>query len=536
MVHSEQPQEHATEAVGGTEEQKTLELEVITSTQPDAKTEDKEDTFKHVFISLLKSAATTLIQQGSGFFSYTTLIFFVSLKKDPRLIGCLGLGVTLQYVFVTSFIVALNVGLSTVGSQAYGAGNPKLLGLYFKRAQVIVLLVAIPMAILLANSSSFFYIIGVDKQLSESLQGFLVYLLPSSVMIGLFDAGKNYLVSQKIFGPQSVIQLISMVIDISIQYTLTVKLDLGFPGIGLGRFCDEAGKVIMLYTFISRSKRCKDANVPWSRECFKGLWGQFKDQLSAGGLMILDIFGAMFVRMQTAYLGPNQQAADVIGTRINNFCMLFTWSLQIAIGAFIGNSVGEQNEKKYKRFTKAGLLLVACFVSMTWLFMGTKGHHIAIIFSEEPAVVNYVEGLISLFMIISPVDTLQGVLGAILRSSGKGKALSKLYMVTYYPVSIPLSILLAHKLRLGIYGLYSTILIVKGINAVTMLFMLARIDLKKEMKKAVDKVRENEKSMVAAQHVDFEEMVEETNGDSSNKHSSRLDEKDKNFEDAATEA
>lgn len=487
----------------------TLELETIPSV-PLEKTKPTEEKFHQALSSLLKSTGATYIQALTNFTSFTSLIYFVSLKHDTKMIGYFGLGTTIQFVFVVSFIIALNQGLSTVGSQAFGAGNYKLLGLYYKRAIVILMLVVIPMAILLMNSSKFFLLIGVEKELAAGLQDVLVHLLPSSVAVGLFDAGKNYLVAQKIFGPQSMIQMISIGIDLLIQYTFIVRFDLGFLGIGLARFMDEAGKFTMLCIYVKFSKQCQETTVPWSRECFKGLWKQFMDQLSAGGLMILDIFGSQLVLMQVAYLNEYQQAANIIGTRVVNFCLLFTWSLQTALSAFVGNSIGEANEKKMLRYTKAGLLVDGILVLMTWVFVGTQGGRIARIFSNDQDVIHYVEGLIGLYMLISPVDNLQCILGGVLRSAGKGKSVSRLFMITYYPVSIPVSFLLAHYLHYEIYGLYMTIFIVKGVNAVMMVVMFKKLNIQEQIAKVLENVKEDEKSMHEPKPSDMELALEET--------------------------
>ena len=478
-----------------------------------AKSKQNEVKFCENLLLLLKSAGTTLIQSLTGFASFTSLVYFVSLKNDPKLMGCFGLGATLQFVFVYSFIIALNVGLSTVGSQAYGAGNPRLLGLYYKRAQIILMLVVIPMSLILANSASLFRLIGVEPELALGLQDVLIHLLPSSVAVGLFDAGKNYLISQKIFSPQSIIQIVSIVFDVSIQYTLIVHFDLGYLGIGLSRFLDEVGKLTMLSIFIKCSKKCQLSTVPWNKDCIKGLWKQFKEQLSAGGLMILDIFGSQIVLMQTAYLTPYEQAANSIGTRIMNFCLNFTWSLQTALSAFVGNSIGEQNEKKVMTFVKAGLLIDGVIVCVTWMFVGTQGENIARIFSTDGKVVHIIEGLIGLYLLICPADNLQAIFGGILRSSGKGKTVSRLFLVTYYPVSVPISLLFAHRLGYGIYGLYLTIFIVKAINAIVMIVMFKRLNIKEEMEKVAKNLKEEDKMTRQAsklQTSDIETGPEET--------------------------
>ena len=100
------------EVVEDTETQAPSSNHVTTpSTYHEKVKTNSPENFCQVLFSLTKSAATTWIQSLTSFISYTCLTYFVSLKNDPKLIGCLGLGASIQFVFVTTFIIALNVGL-----------------------------------------------------------------------------------------------------------------------------------------------------------------------------------------------------------------------------------------------------------------------------------------------------------------------------------------------------------------------------------------------------------------------------------------
>lgn len=438
---------------------------------------------------LVKSAFPSLTQGIAANIAFSTLVYFVSLQKNTRLIGAVGLGSTLYFTGIVAFLQALNIGLSALGSQAYGAKDPHLLGVYFKRAVVIQLLVFFPLAAVVSQIALVFRLVGFHPTLASDIESVLVAMIPAALPFTYFDAAKNYLVSQKIFGPQGYIQAISSFLDVPLQYLLIVRFDLGVLGIGIARFCMECSRAFAIYIYIRFSERCQESNIPWQRACFQELWTQFKYQISAGSLQIIDVVGAQIILLQAGYFAAEIVAGNVIVTRVTKFCLIWTLSVGVALSSFIGNSMGEQNIRKVRVFIKVGIIIDFVLICLMWLFLGTQSRNIALIFSNDATVINYASGLLLFFMTITPFDNLQNVLGGILRSVGKEKQSTRLYFFTYYPISIPLSIVLAHYTRLGIYGLYAAMLVAKSLNTVGSIYLLWTMDIRRQMKYVIKRVK-----------------------------------------------
>ena len=444
---------------------------------------------------LVKSALPSLIQGITANLAFSTMIYFVSLQNNPTLVAAVGMGTTLYFTGIVAFLQALNLGLSTLGAQAFGAKDSRLLGVYFKRSLIIQLMVFFPLAVIVSQIALVFELVGFKALLARDIQRVVIAMMPAAIPFVYFDAAKNFLVAQKIFGPQGYIQALSSFLDVPMQYLLIVHFDLGILGISLSRFFMECSRAIAIYLYIKYSTKCRESNIPWELICFQELWTQFKYQIAAGGLQIIDLVGTQLILLQAGYFASEVVAANVIVTRTTRFCVLWTLSIGVALSSFVGNSMGEQNIHKVRTFIKVGIIMDCILICLMWLLLGTQNRNIGSIFSNDETVINHISGLLLFFMLITPFDNLQNVLGGVLRSVGKEKQSTRLYLCTYYPIAIPASIVLAHYTSLGIYGLYGAMLIAKSLNTFGSIYLLWNTDLKTQVKYVINRVKKNNRKM-----------------------------------------
>lgn len=83
-------------------------------------------------------------------------LVFINNKPHPELVvtAGVGLGNASMNLVGFSFIYGFNSALDTMISQAYGAGNYKLCGLYRTRGMFILTMICIPVLTIFANSES----------------------------------------------------------------------------------------------------------------------------------------------------------------------------------------------------------------------------------------------------------------------------------------------------------------------------------------------------------------------------------------------
>jgi MATE family multidrug resistance protein len=71
-------------------------------------------------------------------------LVFIGQLNDPVLLSAVGIGNVVLNSIGTSFIFGLNSGLETLVSQAFGAKNFKLCGIYLQRGRIALIILMVP--------------------------------------------------------------------------------------------------------------------------------------------------------------------------------------------------------------------------------------------------------------------------------------------------------------------------------------------------------------------------------------------------------
>ena len=87
-------------------------------------------------------------------------LIFIGTYNDPTLVAAVGLGNMTVNVACFAFIIGLNSALQTLISQASGAGQIELCGVYKLRGQFIITVVFIPILCVLVNSERILVALG----------------------------------------------------------------------------------------------------------------------------------------------------------------------------------------------------------------------------------------------------------------------------------------------------------------------------------------------------------------------------------------
>ena len=82
-------------------------------------------------------------------------VIFSGRLGDPAKTAGVGLGTTVNHIFGCCILFGLNRAMDTLISQAYGAGNLSLCGVYLVRAWIIGSIAFIPVTIICLNCDVF---------------------------------------------------------------------------------------------------------------------------------------------------------------------------------------------------------------------------------------------------------------------------------------------------------------------------------------------------------------------------------------------
>ena len=118
--------------------------------------------------TFLRIAIPSIVTNLLGFASIVTQTVFAGTLKDPINLAVVGLAGTFCAIMVLSLMLGLNSAQETLTSQAFGAGNLRLCGVYLNRGHFILIAFFIPLAIIPACfAESIFLLIGQDPEVSR---------------------------------------------------------------------------------------------------------------------------------------------------------------------------------------------------------------------------------------------------------------------------------------------------------------------------------------------------------------------------------
>ena len=107
-------------------------------------------------------------------------MIFAGMLNDSILLAGVGLATTAINIFLFVPIWGMNGTVETLVSQAFGANNIHLCGVYVNRGRLINLVMFVPLAILLCFSESILVQFGQDAQVSVYASKYIMLCLPGT--------------------------------------------------------------------------------------------------------------------------------------------------------------------------------------------------------------------------------------------------------------------------------------------------------------------------------------------------------------------
>ena len=106
--------------------------------------------------------------------------------------AAIGLGNMIVGGFAISILYGLNGSVETLVSQANGAGNQYMCGVYLKTGRFVVVLASIPIALIFSGLISLLKMANFNPEISEMAEEYLVFNGLGILFFGLFDIQRRF--------------------------------------------------------------------------------------------------------------------------------------------------------------------------------------------------------------------------------------------------------------------------------------------------------------------------------------------------------
>jgi len=375
-------------------------------------------------------------------------VYFIGHLNDPVMLG--GLGVAL--IWLNSLVYS---GFLTLSAQAFGKKDFRLLGLYFQRGCLINLVICLISTIILFISTPILTFFGLEEKVVDLAMDYIFYSIPSVFFYAYYDIAKSFLQVQKVFNPQLIIQLISVIFHFIAAYLFIDVCDMKLSGAGLARSCSDFLNFFLISFYVYLRNPHKESLFPLSEEALRGWKNYLGVSIPIAMSFYVQCLCYGFLTVIAGNLpNPDDLAAHVAMANTSAMFFFISLGLSMVMQNFVGNALGQANSQKAKQITKIGMVMNGVFIFVFFVFIMLTHKWLAEFYTQEVNVVMILNDLIILYAFLSAADFSQIFLAGVMKAIGKEDLALKIYLVVYYLFGLPLCFILAFPLGGGVYGLW----------------------------------------------------------------------------------
>jgi len=289
--------------------------------------------------------------------------------------------------------------VGTLCSQAIGAGNPELAGIWFQVALFVLSCVSIPVCFLWIVTEPVLRLLGFTPTLAANAGYYALVLmccLPARI---LYRESIEFLQAGKHTQPSMWTGLFCLFFNLIFGLVFVLGIPIpGFDGFGftaapiVTTLTEWASLIFMVIIFIKIRQLHKDQwpeagfsmkHVTWDRaKTFLELY------VPAAFSIGSDFWRFAVVGGFSASLGEDEVAVFTSSYRVLWMCLIIVGSIAQAIGIKIGQSLGAADIQQSKFVFKVGFILNVFMLFGLSFFVYTFPRTLGSIFSNDPAILN----------------------------------------------------------------------------------------------------------------------------------------------------
>ena len=149
---------------------------------------------KLLIFDTLSSAVPSIIGAFFSFMQETINLIFIGRLNDPILLAAVGMGNIAINMLGVAVFMGMNGSLDTLVSQAFGAKDIRLCGVYLNRGRWVVTIIFIPIFGMFLISGTILKAFGQNEQVANQAQNYILSYSPGIYLMALFDLQRRFLI------------------------------------------------------------------------------------------------------------------------------------------------------------------------------------------------------------------------------------------------------------------------------------------------------------------------------------------------------
>lgn len=344
----------------------------------------------------------------------------------------------------------LLLALPPTVSYLNGSGQQHRIAHQIRQGIWIALASCIPLGILIYYSDFALRFMQMEPHMAHLAQDYLhamLWGLPAYLLLMNFRCLNDGIAKTK---PAMVITFLGLMLNIPLNYVF-IYGKLGIPafgavGCGIATAIVNWSMCLMMigYSYFNRQEHKLQV---FSKIIEKPNGATLKKLLQLGLPIAIALCCEVALFAITALLlsplGANIVASHQIALNTSSFIFMFPMSIGMATTILVGQALGAGAPEKAKKLSYAALLLGLTLTVVTAFITIFYRYQIAAIFVTDEIVIGMAATLLFLAAIYQFSDTIQAVVGGVLRGYKDTKVILYITLFSYWVIGIPLGYILA---------------------------------------------------------------------------------------------
>ncbi|XP_073220769.1 protein DETOXIFICATION 16-like isoform X2 [Cicer arietinum] len=356
--------------------------------------------------------SVTLLNFGINLIS----VMFVGHLGELSLSGA---SMATSFASVTGFslLVGMASALDTLCGQSYGAKQYQMLGIHMQRAMFILMIVAIPLSIIWANTKSILIFLGQDPEISTEAGNYAKLMVPCLFAYGLLQCLNRFLQTQNIVFPMMFSSCATTLLHLPVCWFLVYKSGLGSRGAAVANSISYWLNVTILSLYVKFSPSCKKTWTGFSKEALA--WNNIpifmRLAIPSAVMVCLEMWSFELMVLLSGLLPNPKLETSVLSICLNTSAAV--WMIPFGLSGAISIRVSNELGAGHPWTARLAVCVVVVIAIIESIIVGVVLILIRNIwgyaYSNEEEVVKYVATMLPILAASNFLDGLQSVLSGL---------------------------------------------------------------------------------------------------------------------------
>ncbi|KAL6881019.1 MATE efflux family protein [Trichoderma novae-zelandiae] len=370
-------------------------------------------------------------------------------------LGAISLANMSQAISCLAPFQGLATSLDTLCAQAYGSGHKHLVGLQCQRMACFLLTLSVPVIILwLFGAEPILQRLVPDPESARLAALYLRVMIFAIPGIILFECGKRFTQSQGLFQATTYVLLFAAPFNVFLTWLLVWKLEYGFVGAPIAVAITENILPVLLFCYV-RFVNGRECWGGFSKRALSNWWVMIR--LALPGMIMVEAEWLAFeiLTLLASRFGSEYLAAQSVVSTLASISYQIPFPMSIAASTRVANLIGA-GLVDAARITGKVTFVAHCIVGLLnfAVYSGLR-YHLPLLFTDDDVVISIVASILPVVAVMQVFDCLSAGAHGLLRGIGKQSIGGPVNLISYYVVSLPISLALAFGADWKLQGLWA---------------------------------------------------------------------------------